>query len=225
MKVKFGLKNVYYAVKTVSSDGVVSYDTPVSIPGAVNLSLDPDGEVTKFYADDVVYYKTSANNGYTGDLEIALIPDSFLIDVMGFIEDENGAIIEDASAKPNDFALIYEVEGDEKARRAVLYNITAERTSTEAKTKEDKVEVSTEKISITATAREDNNYVKATIELTDSNETAYESFITSVYEPTIWSDHSSTEEDDTSTVVTMTVTEINSSTVEDVDEESVGNIG
>ena len=37
-KVKFGLSNVYYAVKTTSEDGEVSYATPVRIPGAVNLS-------------------------------------------------------------------------------------------------------------------------------------------------------------------------------------------
>ena len=185
MKIKYGLKNVYYAVKTVSSDGEVSYGTPVSIPGAVNLSTSQEGDVTKFYADNTVYYKATSNNGYSGDLEIALIPDSFLIDVMGFIEDANGAIVEDASVKPNDFALIYEIEGDEKARRAVLYNVTAERPSTEAKTAEDKIEVATDKLSITATPREDNSYVKAVLELTDSNSEAYESFITSVYEPTI----------------------------------------
>ena len=54
-KVKFGLSNVYYAVKTTSPEGEVSYATPVRIPGAVNLSLDQEGEITPFYADNIVY--------------------------------------------------------------------------------------------------------------------------------------------------------------------------
>ena len=76
-KVKFGLKNCHYAKATLDPDtNAVTFATPVAIPGAVNLSLDPEGDTEPFYADDMVYYTTVANNGYSGDLEIALIPDS-----------------------------------------------------------------------------------------------------------------------------------------------------
>ena len=57
-KVKFGLKNVHYAVVTETvTDGVISisYGTPKRIPGAVNLTLDAAGEPVEFYADDIVY--------------------------------------------------------------------------------------------------------------------------------------------------------------------------
>ena len=37
-KVKFGLKNVHYAVLD-ETDGAASYGTPVAVPGAVNLNL------------------------------------------------------------------------------------------------------------------------------------------------------------------------------------------
>ena len=63
-KVKYGLENVVYAKKTVSEAGEITYATPVKIPGAVNLSMDANGEPENFYADDGVYFVINNNNGY-----------------------------------------------------------------------------------------------------------------------------------------------------------------
>ena len=85
-KVKYNLKNVHAAklTETVSSSGetTFSYESPKAIPGAVSISLDAEGESTPFYADGIVYFRSVTNNGYSGDLEIALIPEWFRTEIL-----------------------------------------------------------------------------------------------------------------------------------------------
>ena len=96
-KVKFGLKNCHYAKATFDEDGSVTYAKPVRIPGAVSLSMDANGEIEPFYADNIAYYVVNNNSGYEGDLEIALIPESFLTDIMHEELDGNGVLAENAT--------------------------------------------------------------------------------------------------------------------------------
>ena len=148
-KVKFGLKNVHYALLT-ETDGEVTYGTPVAIPGAVNLSMDAQGDTSTFYADDMAYYVTAANDGYSGDLEIAVIPDSFRKDVLQEAEDETDKIlVENVNAEPKPFALLFEFAGDQKAVRHVLYNCAATRPGLTGSTTTNTKEPSTETIAKT----------------------------------------------------------------------------
>ena len=67
-KVKFNICNVHYAPITVAEEGTVSFGTPVPMPGAVSISMDPTGEPESFYADGIEYYVINNNQGYDGDL-------------------------------------------------------------------------------------------------------------------------------------------------------------
>lgn len=184
-KVKYGLRNVTYSKITIGEDGAYTYATPVAIPGGVSLSLSASGDTSDFFADDVIYFSSTTNQGYEGDLTIALVPESFQIDIMGQTKDKNGALIENADAIPSNFALGFEVQGDEKGRRTWLYNCSATRTNQDASTKESSTEPSTETLTLKAMPRISDKAVKATMELSETNASAYNSFFESVYEKDI----------------------------------------
>lgn len=177
-KIKYGLKNVHYAVIT-NTEGVITFGTPVKIPGAVDLALSAKGDKTEFYADDAMFFTTTANNGYEGSLEIALIPDSFKTAVMGEILDANGALIEDSDAIPEDIALMFEFAGDANATRHVLYNVAVARPAIKSATKGKSIDPVTDTINVTASPASDTGFVKAKLKVGD---TGYDTFYASVYE-------------------------------------------
>lgn len=186
-KIKYGLKNCYYAVATIAADGSATYGTPVAIPGAVSLSMEPQGENTPFYADNIVYWTGISNTGYEGDLEMARFSDAFKKDVLGYLESGNGLFVEDANAEPVHFAFLFQFEGDAHATRHVMYNCVATRPAAAGNTKAETVEPQTETVTLTATtiyvAALDTDIVKSeTKEGTSS--TVYDGWFSAVTLPT-----------------------------------------
>lgn len=186
-KIKYGLKNVHYAIGSLQTNGSMTYTTPVPFPGAVSLSLEPQGDNSPFYADNIVYWVGASNTGYQGDLEIARVIDSFKKDVLGMINDGKSVLVEDANAPAVHFALLFQFEGDDKATKHVMYNCTATRPSAAGNTKAESVEPQTESVTITATsvynATLDADIVKAEAN-GDSDSTTYSSWFNTVYLPT-----------------------------------------
>lgn len=183
-KVKFGLKNVHYALATIAADGTATYGTPVRIPGAVSLSMEPSGENTPFYADDSVYFTAPGATGYTGDLTIALVPDSFKKDCLGEDDSVEGVLIEAADASPKPFALMFEFTTDEKAQKHVLYNCTAKRPSIASNTKGESTEVQTEALNLTASSIFNAALGKSIVKAkADDTAQAYDTWYTSVFQP------------------------------------------
>lgn len=159
-KVKFNLCNAHYAPVTVGEDGESTYGTPVGLPGAVSISLDPNGEPESFYADGIEYYIVNNNMGYDGDLELAMIPEAFRTDILKEETDANKVLVENSNAETGSFALLFEFDGDVKKIRHVLYNCSASRPKIESKTNEESREIQTETLTVKARPLA-SGYVKA----------------------------------------------------------------
>ena len=180
-KVKFNLKNAHYALLTISEEGKETYGTPTALPGSVSISLDANGEPENFYADGIAYYVINNNMGYDGDLELALIPESFRTEVLKEEKDGKGVLIENADVELASFALLFEFDGDKRHIRHVLYNCSASRPGIEGKTNEESREVQTETLTIKATPLS-NGMVKAKTG-DETDEDTYNNWYTKVYVP------------------------------------------
>ncbi len=185
-KIKYGLKNVYYAVATLAADSTATFATPVRIPGAVNLSLEPQGDREPFYADDVEYFVSISNTGYEGDLEIALVPESFETDVLKAVEDTNKVLFEEVSPEIVHFALLFQFAGDKKNIRHCFYNCTAMRPNVEGETKGENIEPKTESLSLRAGSIYDATLQKDIVKAKtkdDTTEAVYNAWFSQVIVP------------------------------------------
>lgn len=185
-KVKYGLKSLYYAKGTVdASTNVITYSTPVAWQGAVSISLDPQGDLATFRADNTDYWVSQNNNGYQGDLECALVPEDFRKDILGEVVDNGGNLVEVVEPSLTHFALLFQVEGDENATRHVLYNCTASRPGVNAETTAESIEPSTETVTITAHPTPSTALNKDVVKSRNSSttSTSYSAWFTTVQIP------------------------------------------
>ena len=180
-KVKFNICNVHYALLSQDASGKYSWATSVAIPGAVSISLEPQGEPETFYADGTAYYIINNNQGYDGDLEVAMIPESFRTEVLMESVDSNSVLVENSNSETGKFALLFEFDGDQRKIRHVMFNCSASRPKIAAKTNEESREVQTETLTIKARPLA-NGLVKAkTGDATKA--TAYNNWYKNVYVP------------------------------------------
>lgn len=178
-KVQFNLKNVHVAVL----NGDNTYGTPIAVPGAVSLALDPEGEVTPFYADGIIYYQSVRNNGYSGDLEVAKYPDKVLTDVWGYTLNTEKVLVEDANVEPKSFALLYQIDGDTTESLYCLYNCTGTRPGIGSTTNTETKEPHTQKSTIAAVPLTSGKVMARTT--ADTAEAVRKAWFSAVYEGSV----------------------------------------
>ena len=168
-KVKFGLKNVHYAMvtETVVTTGadagkiVSSYGELKALAGAVSMSLSSSASKSVFRADNEDYYVSYGEGGYDGSLEVARVNENFLKDVLGYVEDNDKILVESSAAfkTVNYFALVFEFDGDQKETKHCLYKCSASRPDIASQTTGEggTTEPQTETLNITAVPRVDED--------------------------------------------------------------------
>ena len=191
-KVKFGLKNVYYAMvtETVASDGTVStsYGTVKALAGAVSLSMSSTASKSVFRADNEDYYVSYGEGGYEGDLEVARVNEDFLKDVLGYLEDDDKILVESSAAfkTVNYFAIMFEFDGDQRETKHCLYKCSASRPDIASATtgENGSIEPQTETLTLTAVPRADaDKYIHIQTQETTST-AVIEAWYTAVPTPT-----------------------------------------
>lgn len=184
-KIMYGLKNVHYAklietVDTTTGEVSYSYGTVKAWPGAVSMSLAPQGDILKEYADDIEWYTQAANNGYEGDFEYEVMPEDFRENILGETLDNKGVFIESNNVGTTYFALLFEVNGDTKKRRNLFYKCSATRENNENSAKGESIEPTHGTVTITAVARADGKVKACTSDDVDTS--TYNAWYSTVYE-------------------------------------------
>lgn len=179
-KVHFGLEGLTF---WIIGDGG-TYGEAIKVPGIVGLSASPQTSSDAFYADNVEFFRASADNGDEVEIETAGLPDSLLADILGWRIDKNGALIRVANGVKKSFAMAFKVCGDKAERGKVYYEGTASIPEDSNQTKGDSTDVQTEKIKINFIARDfaGEKVVSARVDA-DSAPTAWTTFFTTPYTP------------------------------------------
>lgn len=175
-KVRYGFKNVYYSVIDKSGE-TFTFSIPKKWPGAKSITLDVSGDSSIFYADDIAFFTTSNMSGYTGTLEMSYITDDIKKEIYGYLETKDGLLVEVLNAQPKDVALLFECQGDAKAKRHCFYQCSLARPSFEAETKGESIDPKTVSIGITITpiAVDENDIASC---VAAKGATGYETFFT-----------------------------------------------
>ncbi len=180
-----GMTDAAMGASTEVAAGTTGWGTPIHIPGVVNFSSTPEGGDSTFYADNIKYFVRQTNNGYTGELEMALFPDEIIAQMLGWEIDANGMLVENAEGVAKEFALMGQIQGDAKNRRFVYYRCTASRPSQASSTATESVDPATETLGLTMLPLEHNGkkIVKGVIELSETNQAIYDAFFDAVTLP------------------------------------------
>ena len=135
---------------------------------------------------------------------MALIPDFFREEILQEEKDANGVMFENANKESVEFALGFDIDGDQHTTRLWFYNCTATRPTVESSTTEDSKEPTTDKITVSCAASEDGIVrAKTTAETADD---VYNNWYKSVYKKVETTEGAITESETTEGATTESET-------------------
>lgn len=151
MKVMYGVSNLHVGTFETDSDGNVTLGTPMAVPGTVRITLEPDSSESVFWADNVKYWTSYNDNGFTGEIENALFDDDFKTAFLNYIELDDGGIAQSKYERNKDVYFAFQADGDTDNRRMIVYNVALGHIQREHATTEDTIEPQTATLPFTAT--------------------------------------------------------------------------
>lgn len=181
-KVEFGTSNFHIGLYTVNESGEAKLEKPIHVPGMRALTLDAESEETKTFADDVIYYSDFNDNGFKGDLSMALFSDEFKLKFLNFKEMTDGGIAQIKGMPSKSVYFIFEGKGDMQKRRHIFFNATLGAIKREHKTIEGSKEIEEESIPITVAGDNASDIIKISYSETDSG---YATLFTNPKIPTV----------------------------------------
>lgn len=181
-KYKYGISRLAIAPITVT-DGVYSYGTLVSWPGATGLNLTPKGGIEPFEADDTDYVVIDKSEGYDGEIESAYLPETIAALIYSLVEDSKKVVGEYTGRTYPQFAVVGQFKGDAHNRRFALMDcVVSARPEIAAKTSKVPTPETT-KVKFAARPRTSDDLVKLHTK-DDTDQTVYDAWFTTVQEPT-----------------------------------------
>ncbi len=182
-----GLKDVYYAViLTDEEGGGTTYETPKKFSPAMNLTYTPTYNRANLRGDDRVVATASSKGATTVSVGLTDLTPDAKVDVLGMTIASDGGVLEGASDRPKDVALLYRAEkANGKYRYDVIYKVQFNPSEESLETKQETPTFSTPTLNGEAIPRLSDGFEKKSYSEDDENvdPTVFTNFFSAVPEP------------------------------------------
>lgn len=182
--VEFGVENVHVwpILEENPETGKPTYGEVIPFPSARSISLDFDGDINRFYADNKEWWSASTGAGsYSGDFNFYKMPEAFATQVLMELKNKDGVLAEgtDPKFEPRYYGLAFEFSGDANKVRHLFYRVKSTRPQITGNTVEEDKEPEERSISLATSARKDTGLVRIKVSEGDA---AYENWYQTPYE-------------------------------------------
>lgn len=159
-KVEFGISQLHVGTYTVDDQGNVTLGTPYHQKGARAFSPEEQSELTKEYADNVVYWSEYSGGSFEGELEVEIFDKAFKKQFLGYKATQDGGLAQVKNPVKPDVYIAFQVEGDAESRRVIFFNCQLGAITRENNTIEEQKEPVHETLAVTVTGDNESGISK-----------------------------------------------------------------
>jgi phi13 family phage major tail protein len=160
-----GLSDLHYAILTTddATAGTIAYEAPVRIPGAIEVTINPNTSTETLFADNGPMETATSMGEIEVEVNVADLPLEVQATLFGHTTDAEGVLVRKAADSPPFIALGFKsLKSDGKYRYVWLTKGKFALPELNSKTKEDGVEFQTPTVSASFVKREADDVWMAT---------------------------------------------------------------